>query len=301
MAPPPHSLADPLDEPEDSEVKPPPAHPLWQGVYTFPWQLDTLRIWILLGLSFGLVAFLATFGYSLWMKQGDQELAENQLLYMMTVAFTAVAIAVSAWISSSVGAFFLDAVQETANGHESPRWPENSFFDRVLKLSHLLLVIGCCLVPLAFLAVPLRGLLRQGIIGWIVLLLPLTFLFPLFLLSSLANHSAILLVHGKVFLYLLRKPKTACLLALMSVVLLLLAGLLGYLTIVHVNLLVPLTGFFWATCVLIYGRLLGRVAWLIAREDAPKERPGPRRKKRKKQGKKTAAADATGGTAGALE
>jgi hypothetical protein len=248
-------------------------------------------------LIFGLFAFFATFDYYLWSNQGDQEWAENQLLYMMTVSFTAVAIALSTWMSAYVAAFFLDAVHETANGHESPRWPENSFVERILKFVHLLVVTVCCLVPLAFLAVPLAGLLRGGVFGWVLLLLPLPFLFPLFLLSSLANHSPMLVVHGKVLLYLLRRPKVTGLMALVAVVLLLLAVLLGYLTIARRNwMLVPLAGFAWASCELIYGRLLGRVAWLIAREDAPKEISGPRRKRRKKKGKKTASAETMGRT-----
>src|SRR5262249_25903846 len=154
MPPPPHPLADilaePVDEPEEPQVKVPPAHPLWQGVYTFPWILDTLRIWILLGLALALVAGLATGSYYLWGIQGDQESAEDRLLFLMTVAFTAIAVLISVWMSTYVGAFFLDAVQETAFGHESIRWPENSFLERTVKLSHLLLVVGCCLLPLAF-------------------------------------------------------------------------------------------------------------------------------------------------------
>jgi hypothetical protein len=295
MPPPPHPLAEPEAALPEPEIQLPPARPLWQGVYTFPWHVDTLRVWFLLGLVLSLLAGLGAGDYYLLTNQGDQQWVEYRLLFMMTVVFTAVYVLILAWMSGYVGAYFLDAVQETAGGRETICWPENSFFERLVKLAHLLFVVFCTLLPLAFLAWPLKDLLREGYVGLILLLLPVPFFFPLFLLSSLANQSPWFMLHGKVVLYVVRRPGTVGLVVLMSVVLLSLCSLMGYWTVVKVNYLsAPLTGFFWAACVLIYGRLLGRVAWLIAREDAPAE-SGETKRKKKKKSKKPAPAESPGG------
>src|SRR6266851_2940633 len=43
----------------------PPGRPLWQGVYTFPWRVENLKVWIALGLALSLFAFLAAIFYQL--------------------------------------------------------------------------------------------------------------------------------------------------------------------------------------------------------------------------------------------
>jgi hypothetical protein len=296
MPPPPHPLADPWELPEKEEIKLPLTYPLWQGVYTYPWHFDTLRIWIILGLIFTFLALLATLEVHLLTNQGNQEWVEYRLLYMLTTIYTAVFVLVLAWFSSYPGAFFLDAVQETASGREAIRWPENSVVERFLKLAHVLFVVMICLIPLVFLALPLKEMLQEGILGWILLGLPLPFLFPLILLSSLAHQSPVYILHGKVLSYVVRRPVHVGVVVLVSVALLYLGSLLAYWTIFRLNfLLAPLAGYFWAASLLIYGRLLGRVAWLISREDAAPERsPVPRRKKKGKKSASSAASRTTG-------
>jgi hypothetical protein len=71
----------------------------------------------------------------------------------------------------------------------------------------------------------------------------------------------------------------------MSAVLLLPCVGLGYLTIAHYDrflFLFPMTGFAWSACLLIYGRLLGRVGWIITGEQERAEREA-RRRRRKRQ------------------
>src|SRR4051794_35423220 len=49
----------PADEPEEEpELPQPPAYPLWQGVYGFPWYYSQLRAWFLFGIGFTFVALL---------------------------------------------------------------------------------------------------------------------------------------------------------------------------------------------------------------------------------------------------
>ena len=60
---------------------------------------------------------------------------------------------------------------------------------------------------------------------------------------------------------------------------------LGYLTIAeysHFLFLAPLTGFVWSACLLIYGRLLGRVAWVVTGgHELSQRETRPRRKRRR--------------------
>ena len=59
---------------------------------------------------------------------------------------------------------------------------------------------------------------------------------------------------------------------------------LGYLTIMYYQsfiFLAPLAGFVWSACLLIYGRLLGRVGWIISGEQEVAEREARRRRKGK--------------------
>src|SRR5207244_2170726 len=53
--PPPFPAGEPAEEPQPPE---PPAHPLLQGVYGYPWQMEHLRAWFLFGLGFSIVALL---------------------------------------------------------------------------------------------------------------------------------------------------------------------------------------------------------------------------------------------------
>jgi heme exporter protein D len=46
--------------------------------------------------------------------------------------------------------------------------------------------------------------------------------------------------------------------------------------------LAPLTGFVWSACLLIYGRLLGRVVWVISGEHELAQHEARRQKKRKR-------------------
>jgi hypothetical protein len=90
--------------------------------------------------------------------------------------------------------------------------------------------------------------------------------FPLILLGLLANGSLWAFWNSQVLLGLMRGPHVLLILYFMSALLLAPCVALGRLTIgdyTHFLFLAPVTGFVWSTCLLIYGRLLGRVSWVI--------------------------------------
>jgi hypothetical protein len=137
-------------------------------------------------------------------------------------------------------------------------------------------------VPLGLAASPLRPLLGSAVFGWS--LVPSTVLvFPFVLFAALANGSWIGF-NSQVFVSLLVRPHVLLILWLMSALLLCCCVGLGYLTIGYYAdylFLAPLTGFVWSAGLFIYGRLLGRVGWIIsgAQERAPRAGHGRRRRK----------------------
>src|SRR5262249_17501850 len=125
----------------------------------------------------------------------------------------------------------------------------------------------------------------RWLVGLEIYLLAVTvtwmFVFPVVLLSSLTHDSGVKFWHPDVGRGLLGRPHVFAVLYLASAVLLAVGGVLGYLTIMELQLyLLPITGFTWSACVLIYGRLLGRVGWILVGDE---EAAGPRRKRRKKR------------------
>jgi len=127
----------------------------------------------------------------------------------------------------------------------------------------------------------LRPFLGFGVFGWS--LVPSTILvFPIVLLCVLANNSWWMLGNREVLRNLLLRPHVLLILYLMSVLLLSPCVALGYLTIIdygHFIFLAPLTGFVWSACLLVYGRLLGRVGWIITGGQELANRKARRRRK----------------------
>jgi hypothetical protein len=108
-------------------------------------------------------------------------------------------------------------------------------------------------------------------------LFPALILFPIFLLSSMAGVSPMAIVHGNVIQGFLRKPLLFPTLFLASSVLAAACLGLGYVTFLTFSFILAfITGFGWAACLIIYARLLGRVAWVLGQS-------GVKVKKRRKR------------------
>jgi hypothetical protein len=103
--------------------------------------------------------------------------------------------------------------------------------------------------------------------------------------GGLANGSIWQLWNWEFIRNFFTKPLVVLTLYSMSAVILAPCLVLGYLTIVEYTqfiFLAPLTGFVWSAGLLIYGRLLGRVLWVVGGEHELGDRELRRRRKLKR-------------------
>jgi len=240
-----------------SEAEPPPvpAFPLWQGVYGFPWHPGTLRAWFLFGLGLSLVALMGW-----WLRW----LILNYLNLWIFILVMKGFVLFLLWTGAYAGDYFFETVQDTAAGIDRVKWPDGGVKEKVFSFLYLFWLFVYTAIPLALLVTPLRFVLGTQVFFW-SLIPSFLFVFPLGLLSSLANDSGTVVWNGNVFASLVRKPLTWLQFFAVTPLLLFFCLVLGALTIWgQLVFLVPVTGYVWSACLLIYGRLLGRVAWVIS-------------------------------------
>jgi hypothetical protein len=277
------------DPVEDIEVrrKPPPAPiaPLWWGVYGFPWHASALRAWFLFGIGLTLVAVLGgAMNYVLDLYQAS-DLGRGGIWIRVLILYTKGFVLFLLWTGAYAGSFFLATIQETAAGNHEVGWPDDSFWEKFFTFFSLVWIFLCAAVPFGIAVTPWQPLLGFGVYGWS--LVPSTVLvFPIVLLCALANNSLWLFWNADVLLNLLRRPHVLLLVYLMSALLLAPCVALGRLTILDYGqflFLAPVTGFVWSACLLIYGRLLGRLAWIITGGQELAAREARRRRRRKRR------------------
>jgi hypothetical protein len=163
---------------------------------------------------------------------------------------------------------FLTVLQDTAAGNDEATWPDEPLQDWMPRGAYLLGLIAVILAPVGFLRVVLRSngvtenlllplLATGGILLWLA--------FPVCILSSLSGTSRLFILRAQVLGQLLRIPGAVVILYLVSAVLF--AGLLalGYLTLLDGWFyLLPVTAVALTAGLMVYGRLLGRIAWLVS-------------------------------------
>jgi hypothetical protein len=248
---------------EEAEPELPPRFPLWQGVYGFPWHAGTLRAWFMFGIGFSLVALMAAgLHYVIVLYETSSEVGRN-IWFRVLILFMKAFVLFLFWTGAFAAEFFLTTIQDTAAGIERIRWPDEGFKDKFFRFLYLVWIFVWAAVPLGVLVTPLKFWL--GLWIYAASLVPtFVFVFPLVLLSVLANDSGWMFVNGQVFGSLLRKPLAWLQVYLMSFLLLAPCVVLGWVTIEwHQFFLVPVTGYVWSACWLIHGRLLGRLGWVI--------------------------------------
>lgn len=232
-----------------------PAAPRWpmvQGVFTFPWYLQTLAAWM--GISFGLIVF----GELLMFLWGPG--ARMGLMGVRLFGPPAALAGVLAF--SYAAACFLNVIEETSYGwNVIETWPEMNWKEWVWSLAY---VIGLA-SQAALVGIPLR--LIPGLHPWLPVAVGTLAAFPLVLLGALAADSAWVPLS---ILTVLRSLKTHwrawCFFYLVTGAM---AAGWWILTTVHLSRLrwwVPVySGPLLATVLLIYARLLGRLALGIAK------------------------------------
>jgi hypothetical protein len=271
------------EEREPEEEEPPSYAPrsLWRGVFTFPWHLGTLRVWFLLTAGLLVFVLLGVALHALLLFYRETTVLLWQGLLERIVPYFAAALALAGlWTGSYAAADFLAVIQETAAGNRDVEWPDESLFERLARLAYLAWVGACIASPFAFAAFVLGPYMPGGIVPWLVFTAPWGVVFPLILLGLLSNGGHwVLFWNAGLVLRLAHKPYVVLVLCLVSPLLLLPCVVLGYATIGLFWLpLAPVTAAVWAAVLLVYARLLGRVAWVVS--DDP-EVPRKRRKRRR--------------------
>lgn len=165
-------------------VPPPPRWTFFSGVFQFPWYRDNISRWAIL--SFGLAVIgemvagaLALFGVGTGDGVGS--------IAVVAMGFLIAPIAWSSiWTFSYAATLILAVVEETAAGNDEINWPDEDWRQRVWKF----LYVGYLLV-LAALAGAGVGALVQPYSGhfWLPLFATVYFVFPVNLLSSLEASS----------------------------------------------------------------------------------------------------------------
>jgi hypothetical protein len=188
------------------------------------------------------------------------------------------------WTSSFASGFFLATVNETSGGNREIDWPEDSLGEKLFTFLRVAWIFLLSAIPCGIMVFPLEPMFGWRVFGWS--LIPTTiFLFPICLVSGLINGSTWQLWNGEFILSFLARPLVVVTLYSMSALLLFPCLVLGYLTIVEFEkfiFLAPLTGFVWSACLLIYGRLLGRVLWVVGGEQEEADQELRKRRKLKR-------------------
>ncbi len=189
------------------------------------------------------------------------------------------AVIVGLWVLSYAAHSFLVVLESTAAGQDEVRWPDEPMFDWLWKLWYLAWLVGFWLVPVWFLLdgvfTRLLGLPAVGVYPLLVIVIWL--LFPVSLFSSLSANVRWAVLRPAILRQLFRQGHVMVVVWLIAGGLVVGAGVLGYLALrLETWLLLPVAGLAGATVLLLYARLLGRVAWLLA------DQPRKRRKKKKR-------------------
>jgi hypothetical protein len=182
---------------------------------------------------------------------------------------------------------FLVAVEQTAAGIDEVAWPDEPLVDWLGKAVFLVWIVAFWLVPTGFLLRYLKDsfLPNEPILRF---LLPSAFLlwllFPISLLSSLSAQSRLIFFRPAILIGFLRCfPAVFVFYAMTLVLIAITAAALAMGLRSGDLMLTPVAAAVTATTLLIYGRLLGRVAWLLNQlqplESQAESEPAPKKKR----------------------
>lgn len=172
---------------------------------------------------------------------------------------------------------FFTVVQDTAAGNEEVSWPGDLFLDWIRSAVVVIGLLAVSLAPAGFLARGLGAVWLPGQPGlrfFLMAVLSLWSVFPVVLLSIMSARSPWMLFKPAVIVQLVRLGPAALIFFLMSG---LVGGICAGLAYLYLWLgqawLLPVIAIVFSGSLLIYGRLLGRLAWLISRIHLPKDMP----------------------------
>ena len=240
---------------------PPPDRPFSRGIIGFLWHRGTWPR--LVGLIFGLLLVLPVLVFALALL-GVPNLGLGMALPWIAAMIFFAAAMVFVFIWGVVAAAFLLAIlQDTAEGNdEIEAWPEGMFTDWALDFLYFFTALVASALPGVAL---LRLLSGTPLPSWMAVPASLFFFFPVVLLSMLANSSPLVPVSGPVWGSLFSKWWAWAIFYLETAALA--VAFLGF-----CGVLLDWMGLWgtvpaalvWVPILMIYFRLLGRVAWCCA-------------------------------------
>jgi hypothetical protein len=258
----------------------------WLDVYTFPWQISNLWIWVLLTAAMMILALIFCGFAALIALMKEHEFSSAAFfvwtgsarifggLCLLTILF-----------SIFPAAYFLSVVEDTANGNEEVEWSDLLWYEALWKWLLLLWVFGCCMAVSTVAVLCVRVVLPlPAALAWATALAFALLLFPIPLLSTLIGGAPWILVHPTLLVRLAQEPLAGLGLYVHSVVFMVPCLGLGFWMILERQWwLAPIVGIIWSTCFLCYARALGQAAFVLAQDDRRRRRKKKRRRVRARQ------------------
>ncbi len=240
----------------------------FDDVFTFPWNVKNLGAWIWLSIGFTVNFLLMAL---------IVHVAENggQFAVVGAGALSMASFLLMVFTLSYGCACWSNTITYTAAGSKAVEWATEGWRENVLFLLHIGYYFG-----MAMLLCTLLLLFNFISIGTILWLLATLFVFPAFLFSGMASMTFWNFMNGDVIKRIIAKGHQYLLMYGLSIALYFIVGVVVYFGMEHPWLHL-LSGPLFAAAWLIYGRLLGRMAYLLQQE------PKRKKKKKKKQTEET--------------
>jgi hypothetical protein len=255
------------DKPPDYIVIPPrSAGPAWaftNNVATFPWTLISLPRWLAASAVLAVTGYLGLVTWSLLSSLRDNSVFGPPLMVLtILVGLLSLSYVVACMLDISVNAAY--------NADKLGDWPYEGFLDRLFLLVRVIWYAAFAAVPAAVIGALVYF---AGAPFWAGFAPTAIFTFPFTFLSGMEADSPFWPVSLPIWHSLRQTPVSWFAFYLVSSLLLsaccfVMRWIFGNLGEGSVLILGPM----WAAAVFIYGRLLGRLAWLVMKYSDPAER-----------------------------
>ncbi|HMO35545.1 MAG TPA: hypothetical protein PKA06_05835 [Gemmatales bacterium] len=253
-----------LSDAEENRIKPdaPPSLLFFDGVFTFPWEGKNLFPWIWLTLGFVFIYLLL----ALTVHIGN---SDSMVAKVGAGAVMMASLLVYVFVLSYGCMCWVNTINYTAAGSHSVEWHSEGWKENVVHF----LRIGYYLFLAMLMASPLL-VLNFFEYGWLLWMAGVLLLFPLFLFSGFASLTFWNFLHEQVIRQIVAKLPHYLTMYFLGL------GLFAFISISEYfaqqyYMLAFIAGPITAAAWLIYGRLLGRMAYVLQQS--------PKRKKKKKK------------------
>lgn len=260
------------DEQPDYVVKPPKGAGIgWaftSNILQYPWTPAALVQWIICSVSFVVAGTIDLYAFGMIVQLSMGSIV-GVFVLVVGVIFSALALS---YASTCLLDITVNAAYNCDKLHD---WPSQDWVERVAYFFCFLFLCSVSAIP-AY-AVAEASMLATGIF-WPVLVTFMLASFPLLFLSALEADSFFWPFSSAIFGSFGQLTGTWIAFYILSTVLFAGCSVATVLTFEHLQYSTPLVaGPLWAATLFIYGRLLGRMAWLIMQRGAPNLAKRPKR------------------------